>query len=292
MRLYWEVAVRGFRRYATYRAATLAGIFTNTAFGFLRAYVLIALFASRDMVGGYDVDDALAYVFIGQGMLMTVYLWGWWEIALAIRSGNIVTDLSRPLNLQFYWLAQDMGRALYHALFRGIPPFLIGLAFFRFGLPNQPETWLIFALSVALAVCISFALRFMINLAAFWLTDYRGTGAIVIGVWTFLSGFAVPVVFFPSTLRTIANVLRRHGIPPAPQRAKTNDWQRFLEAHWPHLAALDFATFEVPNGQGRTQRHHALYAIKFATREVRLVGVTEHANGAWMLNMARTLTDH
>ena len=207
MRLYWEVAVRGFRRYATYRAATLAGIFTNTAFGFLRAYVLLALFSSRDVVGGYDVDDALAYVFIGQGMLMTVYLWGWWEIALAIRSGNIVTDLSRPLNLQFYWLAQDMGRALYHALFRGIPPFLIGLAFFRFGLPNQPETWLIFALSVALAVCISFALRFMINLAAFWLTDYRGTGAIVIGVWTFLSGFAVPVVFFPSTLRTVANVL-------------------------------------------------------------------------------------
>jgi ABC-2 type transport system permease protein len=207
MRLYWEVAVRGFRRFATYRAATFAGIFTNTAFGFLRAYVLIGLFASRDVVGGYDIDDALAYVFVGQGMLMTIYLWGWWEIAIAIRSGNIVTDLSRPLNLQFYWLAQDLGRALYHALFRGIPPFLVGLAFFRFGLPREPETWLFFTLSVVLAVCISFALRFLINLAAFWLIDYRGTGAIVIGVWTFLSGFAVPVAFFPSTLRTVANVL-------------------------------------------------------------------------------------
>ena len=93
------------------------------------------------------------------------------------------------------------------------------------------------------------------------------------------------------TDRTVANVLRRHGIPPAPQRIKTNDWQRFLEAHWPHLAALDFATFEVPNSDGRTERHHALYAIKVATREVRLVGVTDHADGAWMLNMARTLTD-
>ena len=207
MRLYWEVAVRGFRRFATYRAATLAGVFTNTAFGFLRAYVLIALFSSRDVVGGYDVDDALAYVFVGQGMLMTVYLWGWWEIALAIRSGNIVTDLSRPFNLQLYWLAQDLGRAVYHALFRGIPPFLIGLAFFRFGLPAQPETWVVFTVSVILAVCISFALRFMINLAAFWLIDYRGTGAIVVGVWTLLSGFAVPISFFPPTLRTVANIL-------------------------------------------------------------------------------------
>ena len=45
MRLYWEVSRRGYRRFATYRAATLAGIFTNTAFGFMRAYVLVALAA-------------------------------------------------------------------------------------------------------------------------------------------------------------------------------------------------------------------------------------------------------
>lgn len=91
--------------------------------------------------------------------------------------------------------------------------------------------------------------------------------------------------------RTVAAVLRRHGIPPAPQREKTNNWQQFLEAHWPHLAALDFATFEIPNGAGRTQRHHALYVITVATREVRLVGITDHVNGDWMLNMARALTD-
>ncbi|MBV9255191.1 MAG: ABC transporter permease, partial [Actinobacteria bacterium] len=35
MRLYWEVARRGFRRYATYRAATVAGVFTNSVFGLI-----------------------------------------------------------------------------------------------------------------------------------------------------------------------------------------------------------------------------------------------------------------
>ncbi len=96
---------------------------------------------------------------------------------------------------------------------------------------------------------------------------------------------------FMVTDRTVSNVLRRHGIPPAPKRRTTNDWERFLSAHWPNLAAIDFATFEVPDGRGRTTRHHALYAIRLATREVRLVGVTAHADGAWMLNMARALTD-
>ncbi len=36
--LYAAVAVGGFRRYSSYRAATLAGIFTNTVFGVILAY--------------------------------------------------------------------------------------------------------------------------------------------------------------------------------------------------------------------------------------------------------------
>ena len=207
MALHWQVALLGYRRFATYRAATLAGVFTNTVFGFLRAYVLVALFTSRTEVGGYDLRDALTYVFIGQAMLMTIQLWGWYDIALTIRSGDIVTDLSRPFDYQMYWLAQDLGRATYHAVFRGIPPFLLGMLVFDLRLPEHPLTWLYFVVSVFLAVCVSFALRFMLNLTAFWLLDYRGAGALMAGAWTFLSGFAVPIVFFPDWLRTVSNVL-------------------------------------------------------------------------------------
>ena len=42
-RLYAVVAVGGFRRYATYRVATAAGVFTNTVFGFIMAYTYTAL---------------------------------------------------------------------------------------------------------------------------------------------------------------------------------------------------------------------------------------------------------
>ena len=36
--LYGAVAAGGFRRYATYRVATAAGVFTNTVFGLILAY--------------------------------------------------------------------------------------------------------------------------------------------------------------------------------------------------------------------------------------------------------------
>jgi ABC-2 type transport system permease protein len=207
VRLYWEVARRGFRRYATYRAATVAGVFTNTIFGFMRAYMFVALFAVQSDVAGYDVSDGLTYTFATQGMIMVAYLWGWWDIALAIRSGDVVTDLSRPLDFQFYWLAQDLGRAAYHAIFRGIPPFVIGALFFHLNVPVNPLTWVAFILSIALATTVSFALRFMVNLSAFWLLDYRGVGRLAMAVWTFLSGLVVPVVFFPEPWRSITQAL-------------------------------------------------------------------------------------
>ncbi|HZU76998.1 MAG TPA: ABC-2 family transporter protein [Dehalococcoidia bacterium] len=207
MRLYWEVARRGFQRFATYRAATLAGVFTNTVFGYLRAYVFVAMYTGQASIAGYNLPDTLTYTFVSQGMLMTVYIWGWWEIALTIRSGDVVTDLSRPFDYELYWLAQDLGRATYHAIFRGIPPFLIGAIAFHLRLPQHAWTWLLFALSVYLAVCVSFALRFMVNLSAFWLLDYRGVGALAAAAWTLFSGQVLPVGFFPGPLAALAHAL-------------------------------------------------------------------------------------
>src|SRR5207244_400094 len=75
-----------------------------------------ALFASRPVVAGYDARDAVTYVWLSQGLLMTVYIWNWVEIALRVRTGDVATDFHRPVDFQGYWLAQDLGRALYHAI--------------------------------------------------------------------------------------------------------------------------------------------------------------------------------
>jgi ABC-2 type transport system permease protein len=207
MRLWWEVARRGFRRYATYRWATFAGVTTNTVFGFLRAYVFVALFAAVPVVGGYDLSDALTYTFLSQGMLMPLYLWGWDQIAETVRSGQVATDLYRPFDYQMYWLSQDLGRAVYHALARGIPPFVVGALFFELRLPEAPQTWLLFLVSAGLAVVVAFALRFMVNLSAFWLLDIRGVHSVAATAWTLLSGFAIPIAMFPDMARSVIRTL-------------------------------------------------------------------------------------
>jgi ABC-2 type transport system permease protein len=205
LRLDWEIAKRGYRRYAAYPAATWAGLFTNVVFGFLRGYVLLAVFEHRDVVGGYDASDTITYVWLGQGLIATVYIWGWSDFALRIRTGDVATDLIRPVHPVRYGLAFDLGRALYHAVFRGVPPFLLGALVFDLTAPDEVWRWLAFVVSVGLAVAVSFAFRFLYNAVAFWTVDYRGPMVLAMIVANLLSGFIVPLAFFPGWLETIAH---------------------------------------------------------------------------------------
>jgi ABC-2 type transport system permease protein len=198
-------ARRGYARYSAYPAATIAGAFTNTVFGFLRAYVLLAVFAQREVVGGYDPGGAVTYVWLTQGMLMTIFIWGWRELAFRIRTGDISTDLVRPVDPLRAGLAFDLGRAAYHAIFRGIPPFLVGALVFPLTLPASPLVWVLFLVSVGLAVIVSFAVRWLYNASAFWLMDDRGVTIIVGTAIALFSGSLIPVSFFPGWLGAIAN---------------------------------------------------------------------------------------
>jgi viologen exporter family transport system permease protein len=215
VRLDWEIAKRGWRRYSVYPAAAWAGAFTNTVFGFMQAYVLLALFRTRDDVGGYDVGDAITYAWLAQALIMTVYIFGWEELAVRIRDGSIATDLSRPLNPQRYWLAFDLGRAPYHLLFRGVPPFIVGAFVFDLHYPTALHA-AAFAVSVVLAVLVSMGFRFLYNLGAFWLVDHRGILRLSVTVSLFFSGMVLPIAFFPGWLAAIAHTLPFRAIIQVP----------------------------------------------------------------------------
>jgi hypothetical protein len=41
---------------------------------------------------------------------------------------------------------------------------------------------------------------------------------------------------------TVGNILRRHGVPPAPKRKHTVSWRDFIRAHMDVLVGTDFFT--------------------------------------------------
>ena len=56
---------------------------------------------------------------------------------------------------------------------------------------------------------------------------------------------ALANVGYRITDTTVGNILKRHGIEPAPDRREGTTWSTFLKAHWDVLAASDFTTVEV-----------------------------------------------
>ena len=206
MRLYWEVLRRGFRRYSTYRAATLAGLFTNTVFGFLKAYILLAVYEQRDVVGGFDATDAVTFSFVTQGFFVMLGA-GHLELAERIQSGDVVTDLYRPVDLQAWWLAQDLGRIAFQVALRGCVPFLVGSLVFDLDITSDPALIAAFAVSALLGIVVSFGHRFLVTLTTFWLLDYRGTSQVATVVTMFFSGMILPIGFFPDWLEALARAL-------------------------------------------------------------------------------------
>src|SRR6266704_1527581 len=89
--------------------------------------------------------------------------------------------------------------------------------------------------------------------------------------------------------QTVGNILKRHGIPPAPERTKTTTWKEFIRTHMDVLVATDFFTDEVWT-LGGLVTYYVLFFLHLSSRKVSVAGVTPHPNEAWMMQVARNVT--
>lgn len=203
MRVHLAVYARGLRRHSTYRAATAAGALTNAVFGAINAMVLLAVFEARPQINGYDAGDAVTQVFVGQMLLtvtMIISVTPSLDLAEHIRTGEIATDLLRPLSLQGWWLSQDLGRATFGLLFRGAPVFAVGLILFDATLPGGVGDALAFLVSVALAALVGFGLRYLYSLSGFWILDTRGVWMVTGLIGPIAAGMLLPLALFPTAI--------------------------------------------------------------------------------------------
>jgi transposase InsO family protein len=89
--------------------------------------------------------------------------------------------------------------------------------------------------------------------------------------------------------QSVANILKRHGLPPAPERGKGLSWGEFIRSHLEVLAAVDFFTAEVWTAGGLTT-YYVLSCMRVASRRVCIAGMTTSPDQRWMEQMARNLS--
>jgi transposase InsO family protein len=90
--------------------------------------------------------------------------------------------------------------------------------------------------------------------------------------------------------QTVGNILRAHGIEPAPDRKRQPSRKTFLKAHWDSIAAADFTTIEVWTRSGLVT-FYLLVVMHLKIRRVKNAGVTANPDGPWVRQIGRNLTE-
>jgi len=75
---------------------------------------------------------------------------------------------------------------------------------------------------------------------------------------------------------SVWNILRRHGIDPAPRRASVS-WRQFLRQQAAGIVECDFFTVDTV----WLRRFYVFFFIELERRRVHIAGITSHPNGAW-----------
>jgi putative transposase len=89
--------------------------------------------------------------------------------------------------------------------------------------------------------------------------------------------------------QTVGNILRWHGLSPAPKRKQPISWKDFIRSHMEVLVGTDFFTVEVLTLKGLVT-YYVLFFIHLESRRVSLAGMTRYPGQEWMEQQARNAT--
>jgi len=204
-----QVTRTSFRRHSTYRVATAAAVLENTVVSMLRGLVYVAVVEASG-TADLATSEALTFAFVSGMIESSFWIVAPLEIGERIRSGDVITDLYRPVDFQAWWLASEAGRCSFTLLAKGAPQLVIGMLVFDLVTPSSVGSLLLFVVSLALAFLVVFAWKLNVSLVGFWLLDVRGITSLAGATVTVTSGALLPLALLPDG---VADALR--WLPPA-----------------------------------------------------------------------------
>lgn len=200
-------ATASVKQQLAYRFANWAGLFTNTFFLFFRAYALRACYEGRTEIGGLTASGIVAYVTVTQALLMVIPQWSRFGLAANIRSGQIATDLTRPIGLLEALLAVRAGVTLYYFVVRFLPLMVLGAVAGFVSWPNGVMSATGFMISVVLGAWLANLILILLEASAFWFGTERGLRYLVLGLSGLFSGLILPISFLPDSVQAISRWL-------------------------------------------------------------------------------------
>jgi len=205
-----------------YRAAALAGMATQYAWGFMLILGYSAFYRSNPAAFPMEFSQMVSYIWMQQAFLTLYSAWvSADDISASIEGGSIAYEMVRPISLYNRWFCQITASRLARAALRCVPVLFVAFILpepFRMSLPPNPAVLFMYLLSTALSLGVVAAYTMLVYITVFYTLSLRGIRHFIGAFTDFLSGAIIPLPFFPGPLRAILELLPFAAMQNAPLR--------------------------------------------------------------------------
>lgn len=213
-RLIWLFARQTIMNSIVYRLYLIGGWVAILCWMFSIGQFWKALYGRTETFEGVGVRAMVSYAMIA--MLMGPGDGMGKSIAGQVKTGNIGSDLLKPVDYQVYTFLQVVGGQVAGWIKDAAPPYLFCVLALGLALPASPSAAAWFLVSTLLATTILFTIEFSIGCAGIFFLDVSGISAAKGILLDLLSGKMVPVWFFPAAVQSVLFWLPFNALATAP----------------------------------------------------------------------------
>ena len=190
-----------------YRAAAIAGIITQLAWGFMYIMIYNGFYKSNPSAVSVEISDISSYIWLQQSFLALFMAWIIDEDVLEqISSGNVAYEICRPLDIYNMWFVKNAANRISKAILRCFPIIIISSLLpgvYRLQPPDSIASFILFLLSMILALIVVLGYTMLIYIFSFYTISPIGIKMIMIMLADFFSGSLIPLPLLPDSIKDI-----------------------------------------------------------------------------------------
>ncbi len=218
MRAYRSLVAARFRVLLQYRAAALAGMATQLFWGLIRVMIFEAFYRSTTRPQPMRYSEIVTYIWLGQAML-GLLPWNFdTEVRNMLRSGSVVYELARPLDLYTHWYCRAFAQRVAPTLLRSLPLLTVALLFLGMRLPPSVASGLGWLLTTFGATLLNTAFMTLVTITMLWTISGEGIQRAAPFVVYLFSGMLLPLAFWPARMQPLLHFLPFRGMVDVPFR--------------------------------------------------------------------------
>ena len=212
-----------------YRAAAIAGILTQFAWGGLMILLFRAFYESDPSAFPLPFESLTTYIWLQQSLLTLLVPWAYnTDIMDSIQNGTVAYELCRPTDLYTMWFVKNVADRVAKVCLRGLPILIVAAllpAPYGFSPPAGGINFLLFVISIAFGHIVVVALNMLVFISAFYTTSTQGTRILFNMLSDFLCGGVIPLPFFPPAVLAVLTFLPFSSIQNTPFLLYTGYYQ-------------------------------------------------------------------